>query len=77
MHAYTKHVEIDYHFIRERVVQNTLLVHFTPSEEQLADAMTKALPTQRFHDLRSKLTVLTRPVSLRGADRKVVDPCNC
>ena len=65
-HARTKHVEIDYHFVREKIVRNLLRVDFTPSEDQLADCMTKALPTQLFLDVRSKLNVLTRPLSLRG-----------
>ncbi|KAL6323567.1 hypothetical protein AAG906_039152 [Vitis piasezkii] len=50
LHARTKHVEIDYHFVRERLV----------------DCMTKPFSTQRFITLPSKLTVLTRPMSLRG-----------
>ena len=66
LHARTKHVEIDYHFVRERVVNGSLVVQFTPSEDQLTDVMTKALPTWCFLDLRSKLIVLTWPVSLKG-----------
>lgn len=66
LHTHTKHVEIDYHFVRERVVQNLLLVQFIPSEDQLADVMTKALLTQKFMPLRSKLIVLSHPMRLRG-----------
>ena len=66
LHARTKHVEINYHFVTERVLQCSLFVQFTPSDDQLADCMTKPLSTQRFITLRSKLTVLTRPMSLRG-----------
>ena len=66
MHARTKHIEIDYHFIRDRIVNNALVLQYTPSDEQLADIMTKALPAPRFQNLRTKLTVLHIPVSLRG-----------
>ncbi|KAL6344248.1 hypothetical protein AAG906_035473 [Vitis piasezkii] len=66
LHSRAKHVEIDYHFVRERVLQKTLDVRFLPSEDQVADILTKALSTQRFLHLRSKLTVLSRPVCLRG-----------
>ncbi|KAL6344223.1 hypothetical protein AAG906_035448 [Vitis piasezkii] len=66
LHARTKHVEIDYHFVLERVLQRSLSVQFTPSGDQLADCMTKPLSTQRFITLRSKLAVLTSPMSLRG-----------
>lgn len=33
LHARTKHIEIDYHFIRDHVFNKSLLVKFTPSEE--------------------------------------------
>jgi transposase InsO family protein len=47
-HARTKHVEVDYHFVRERVVRGDLNVQFIPTVDQLADLLTKALPTPRF-----------------------------
>jgi histone deacetylase 1/2 len=58
-HARTKHVEIDYHFVRERVASNELHVRFLCSKDQLADIFTKPLPTSRFEFLRSKLSVST------------------
>ena len=66
LHAHTKHIEIDYHFIRDCVLHKPLLVKFTPSEEQLADILTKPLPTPRFQSLRNKLTVLHNLLRLRG-----------
>ncbi|KAL6322818.1 hypothetical protein AAG906_020818 [Vitis piasezkii] len=46
LHSRAKHVEIDYHFVRERVLQKTLNVIFLPFEDQVADILTKALSTQ-------------------------------
>ena len=54
-HARTKHVEVDYHFVRERVVRGDLRVLFISTNDQLADLLTKALPAPRFLELSSKL----------------------
>ena len=66
LHARTKHVEIDYHFIHERVMRQTLRIEYTPSTDQLADAMTKPVSSSRFCNLRCKLTILPSPLGLRG-----------
>ena len=46
LHDRTKHVEIDFHFIREKVASGQLEVQFTPSNDQLTNCLTKPLPTQ-------------------------------
>ncbi|WMV07775.1 hypothetical protein MTR67_001160, partial [Solanum verrucosum] len=68
MHARTKHVEMDYHFVREKVARGQLLTQFVTSKDQLADIHTKALTKQVFSGFRSKLGV-TVPLltSLRGS----------
>jgi hypothetical protein len=35
-HARTKHIELDYHFVREKVTTNSLCVRFICSQDQLA-----------------------------------------
>lgn len=66
-HARTKHVEIDYPFIREKVLSKEIMVQHIGSSSQLADIFTKSLPIDRFLFLRSKLMVVATPMSLRGA----------
>jgi hypothetical protein len=43
-HARTKHIEVDYHFVRERVARKQLNIRFISSEDQIADGFTKTLP---------------------------------
>jgi hypothetical protein len=56
-HARTKHIEVDFHFVRERVLRKDLIVKFVSTVDQLADIFTKSLPTNRFLDLRHNLIV--------------------
>uniref|UniRef100_A0A2N9FV76 Reverse transcriptase Ty1/copia-type domain-containing protein n=1 Tax=Fagus sylvatica TaxID=28930 RepID=A0A2N9FV76_FAGSY len=65
-HARTKHVEIDYHFVRERVIRGDLKVHYIPTEDQLADLLTKALPSPRFLLLSNKLLHSSRLHAFEG-----------
>lgn len=60
-HACTKHIEIDFHFVREKVSKGELQVRFISTNDQVADVFTKPLSTPRFQFLRSKLQVVSRP----------------
>ena len=65
-HARTKHIEIDFHFMRDMVASKALNVHFISSTDQLADLLTKPISSSRFAVLRTKLNVLSIPLGLRG-----------
>uniref|UniRef100_A0A2N9H369 CCHC-type domain-containing protein n=1 Tax=Fagus sylvatica TaxID=28930 RepID=A0A2N9H369_FAGSY len=67
-HARTKHIEVDFHFIWERVLRKDLQVKFVSTNDQLADIFTKGLSSPRFHDLQSKLLVPVDTIRLRGDD---------
>ncbi|RVX07394.1 Retrovirus-related Pol polyprotein from transposon RE1 [Vitis vinifera] len=69
-HSRSKHIELDLHFIREKVLRQELQICYVPSGDQLADIFTKHLPITQFCNLRSKLTVTYPPLSLRGDDNQ-------
>jgi hypothetical protein len=66
-HARTKHIEVDYHFIREKILHKDMLASYISTEDQSADIFTKGLTSQRFLFLRDKLMVTTPPMCLKGA----------
>jgi hypothetical protein len=51
-------LEIDCHLVREKVQKGLLRLLPVPTQEQLADFLTKALPTSTFQSLMSKLGLL-------------------
>jgi hypothetical protein len=76
-HARTKHIEIDYHFLRDRVAQKSLIVKFLSSKDQLADIITKPLASTLFAHLRANLNVCPQPLRLRGSiTSPPVEPCS-
>jgi hypothetical protein len=58
-HARTKHIEIDFHFVRERVAQGSLDIRFIHTGDQVADGFTKALPVTKLMKFRSNLNLVS------------------
>jgi hypothetical protein len=56
-HQRTKHVEIDLHFVRDRVATGDVWVIHVPTTSQFADIFTKGLPSSTFSEFRSSLNV--------------------
>jgi histone deacetylase 1/2 len=57
-HARTKHIEIDFHFVRERVAAKKLAIKFISSKDQVADGFTKALPVRNLYEFRRNLNLV-------------------
>jgi hypothetical protein len=56
-HARAKHIEIDFHFVRERVMRRQLEVRFISSKDQVADGFTKTLPIRAFENFKHNLNL--------------------
>ncbi|CAK1579746.1 unnamed protein product [Parnassius mnemosyne] len=54
-HKRTKHIDVKYYFIREKVELGMIKINYVPSKDQLADILTKALPTQTFIYIRDQI----------------------
>ena len=54
-HDQTKHVEIDRHFIKEKLDIGLICTPYVPSSKQLADILTKGQPSSTFYTILDKL----------------------
>jgi hypothetical protein len=71
-HARTKHIEVDYHFIREKIFNRDLFACYIPTQFQPSNIFTKGLAKARFLLLRGKLMVVSLPINLRGAVKDMI-----
>ena len=60
-HQRTKHIELDIHFVREKVRLGTVKVLHVPVEYQYADIFTKGLSKHPFQRFRSSLCLHSHP----------------
>lgn len=55
LHEITKHLEVDCHFIRDKIAAGSIVTHHVPSHSQLADVLTKRLSLKQHNNLLNKL----------------------
>jgi len=65
-HVRTKHIEVHYHFIREKVLAKEIDLIHVSTEDQVVDIFTKALGTDKLRKFKKMLSVLKVDLSLRG-----------
>ncbi|GKE87784.1 ribonuclease H-like domain-containing protein [Tanacetum coccineum] len=63
----TKHIEIDIHFVHDKVAAGHVQVLHVPSRFQYEDIFTKGLPYSLFADFRSSLSICKSPALTAGA----------
>lgn len=54
-HRRSKHIDVRYHFIRERVEQGEIVIKHVRTEDQRADMLTKSMSTVKFEKMRDLL----------------------
>ncbi|GKA34197.1 retrovirus-related pol polyprotein from transposon TNT 1-94 [Tanacetum coccineum] len=70
-HSRSKHIDVRYHFISEKVENRVAELYFIRTEYQLADIFTKALPRERFNFLIKKLGMKSMsPETLKNLAKK-------
>ena len=79
-HSRTKHIDIQHHFIRERLESGEISLRYCPTQEMVADVLTKALARERHQKLRRDMGLLEIDClqsgsveDIRNIDNKLVD----
>ena len=57
-HDKTKHIEVRYHYIKDMVQKVVVNLKYVPTEEQVADVLTKPLSHVKFEYFRDKIGVV-------------------
>ncbi|KAH7282043.1 hypothetical protein KP509_35G009500 [Ceratopteris richardii] len=57
-HARTKHIEVHYHYVRERFSVGEISLAYVPAQENIEDLFTKALRREKFEAFRKALGLL-------------------
>ena len=66
-HVHTKHINVTYHFIREKVTSHEAVLTYVPMKDNIADILTKGLELHQHRYLMGKLGFGIRNFSLRGS----------
>ena len=57
LHDRTKHIEVDKHFIKEKIDAGIICMPYLPTTEQIVDVLTKGLHKKQFEKLIGKLAM--------------------
>jgi hypothetical protein len=57
-HERTRHIEMDCHFIRDKILRGEIVTRYVISSQQLADVFTKVLGKEKFKQLMCKFAVI-------------------
>ena len=60
-HARSKHIELQHHFVREKIESKEIELTYCSTSENVVDIFTKLVGRIHFEDLRKKLCVVKNP----------------
>ena len=66
-HAHANHIEVQHHFIREKVLEQEIEQKYVRTGDQVADIFTKAVAKPKFEFFKDALGVVDCKHALRGS----------
>ena len=69
-HKNTKHIDTQFHFVREKLQSKEIFVEYCKSCDNMADIFTKPLGRINFELLRGMLGIQSNPFSIKGESWK-------
>ena len=70
----TKHINVRYFFVKDRIAKKELSVQFCPTEDMIADFFTKPLQGQLFYRLRDQVMNIESNSPFHSSRRSVLEP---
>lgn len=55
--AKIKHIEVDFHFVREKILRKILKIDFVPTGDQVADGFTKSIIVRQLENFKYNLNL--------------------
>ena len=59
-HVQSKHIDVKFHWLRDKVADGTITLEYIKSDDQTADILTKPLTGEAFHRHRTRLLASPR-----------------
>lgn len=70
-HARTKHIDLHYHFLRQRILLQHVTLQLCSTKQMTADFLTKALPPKSFHRFKRSIRCTNAKSDITEWDRQI------
>lgn len=70
-HGRTKHIDLHYHFLRQRISLHHISLQLCSTKQMTADFLTKALPKRQYHRFKRQIGCTNTKADISEWDRKI------